>query len=195
MPRPLKANAYPIVFWRIAEGFADGSIRGAIEIRGEDIYNPGRGETPEACASKMRFKWYGFKKALDKINHNLSRTVETLELSIMGSVLTIQRRDDTEVNRALERVLEAQGIRISAPPSMFRPPETLVEGAPPMQPRNYGGAREIPVGTTERTPEEKARLEEQWLKEGVAQTKHFEETLRQLGFVEAPQMKPEDSKE
>lgn len=175
MPRPQKPGSYPAFFRRLAEQFRTGEVVGPVEIDCAELCTSA--EDPEKYAQKLRFRWYGFKKALEKARDPLGDTLDGLELLLRGPILVIQSRDDNKMARLVEAALERQGIR------MFTPREIWGERQQgTKEPYDMGVARKEVINEPP-TEEEKQALEQQWLKEGVQQTKHFEEVLVQLGFT------------
>lgn len=195
MPRPTNSKSYPTLFWRIAEAFQTGDATQPIQIDCTEIYTAARGETPEGCAQKLRFRWYGFKKSLEKLNHPLTPTMHALELLVRGPLLIIQLRDTNDFSRAVEAALERQGVRMFTPPQIFEIQQMERMRLRPNEPLpafDYGKARvdtinrhiddpqdHFPGGSTDAP----TINEEQVMRDGVASTKKFEAVMAQLGFT------------
>jgi hypothetical protein len=163
-------------------------------------------------AKQMQLTFNGFRQAMRLAGRQEALLLETLEFTFQetptGGECIVRTRDTGGFTRAVRKAMLRQGIQPGLPryaeeqavaavtPAIRYNGIIGVEGEPQQKPFDYGLAEKGKLTTevvTAMSPDEKQRLEQQWLKEGVEQTKHFEETLRQLGFVEA-ERKPEGSK-
>lgn len=178
MPRPTKSQSYSIQMFALLRKFETADIS-YVELMGRDIATRNPQPDLRKRCEKLRFDFYAFKSALEKEGNPLAKVAQRLEFVIRGEgeevALVIQPRDTNDSSMAIERALERQGI------SLFGMPQGGAYGL------EAAARAQIAFGGGASTQEAAAKArEQQWLKEGVEQTKKFEKIMEDLGFVAAP---------